>query len=65
MKKMTEKDMKDFLASIEERVDACCDRHVAEILKEVIFEEAQEKFEENVLPSLQVQINSLINKKFS
>ncbi|NOZ61289.1 MAG: hypothetical protein GXO74_06375 [Calditrichaeota bacterium] len=65
MKKLTENKLKDYLASLEGRIDACCDKHVAELLKDVIFEEAKERFDEVSLVSLKTAIEKMINKKFS
>ncbi|OQX87857.1 hypothetical protein B6D60_03045 [candidate division KSB1 bacterium 4484_87] len=65
MKKLTENELKIYLSSIEGRIDACCDKHVAEVLKEVIFDEAKERFGEVPLGTLKTEIDKMINKKFS
>ena len=64
MKKQTEEELREFLASIGERIDACCDKHVADVLKEVVFEEAKERFDQISLKFLRIEIDRMINKKF-
>lgn len=57
-------ELRKFLTSIEGRIDACCDASVAEILKDILFDEAKEKFGESSFDEVKNEINKLIERKF-
>jgi len=61
----TEGSIKKYCGSIEERINACCDRKVADLLKTTIcFELQQGSGDKTALNLLKRRIDELIEKKF-
>ena len=61
----TEESIKKYCGSIEERINACCDRKVAELLKTTICYELQQGGDDKeALNVLMKRIDELIEKKF-
>lgn len=61
----TEESIKKYCGSIEKRINACCDRKVADVLKTTICYELQKGSEDQALFNFLIQrIDELIEKKF-
>ncbi len=62
----TLEEISKYCGSIEERINACCDRQVAELLKERICWEIKQAAENEVdLALIREKLNQIIQKKFA
>ncbi len=62
---VNENDMIRFIETIEDRFDACCDKKVAELLRELVYCEIEQKHDEpKTINKLKIKVDNLILEKF-